>query len=352
MMDNSSKTILIFLFIIVLLFLLHTLQVILLPLFLAFFVAAVFQPVVIFLKKIRIPTFISITLIVLFIFALFFGIFLVVQSTLSDIISESNYLSKQITQRVNEIFAWANSTFGSKLSFDRLYKQIIKQIDTAWISQRATEIFSLLSSFTGSTVMFFLYLAVLLSGMVNYKKFLEYVDDFNPEGRILHIYEKIQKVITSYMVIKSILNIGMALITYIVCISFDVKFALFWSFITFVLSFIPTLGSILSTAMPSLMATIQFNTFDAVLIFVGLLIIAHFIMGNIIEPIIMGTNMSINTLTVIFGLVFWGFIWGIPGMMLSVPLLVVFKIAFEQFPSLQIFSRLMGVPNKKAVSPS
>ncbi len=322
------------------------------PLFLAFFVAAIFQPIVIFLKRIKIPTFISITLIVIFIFAVFFGIFLVVQSTMSDIIAESEYLSKQITSRVNDIFAWANSTFGSKLSFNRLYKQIIKQMDTAWISQRASDVFGWLSSFTGSTVMFFLYLAVLLSGMANYKKFFEYVEDFQPDGKILKSYEKIQKVISSYMVIKSILNIIMALITYVVCVSFGVKFALFWSFITFIVSFIPTIGSVVSTAFPGLMAVIQFDSFNAVLVFLGILIAAHFIMGNIVEPIIMGTNMSINTLTVIFGLVFWGFIWGIPGMMLSVPLLVVFKIALEQFTSLSIFSRLMGVPDKKASNPT
>lgn len=351
-MDNTSKTILIFLFIIVLLFLLHLLQVILLPLFLAFFVAAIFQPIVTSLKKIKIPAFISITLIVFFIFAVFFGIFLVVQSTLSDIISESDYLSKQITERVNDIFAWANSTFGSKLSFNRLYKQIIKQMDTAWISQRASDVFGWLSSFTGSTVMFFLYLAILLSGMANYRKFFEYVEDFNPERKMLQSYEKIQKVISSYMVIKTILNIVMAIITYIVCVSFGVKFALFWSFITFIVSFIPTIGSVVSTAFPGLMAAIQFDSFNTVLIFIGILIVAHFIMGNIVEPIIMGTNMSINTLTVIFGLVFWGFIWGIPGMMLSVPLLVVFKIALEQSDSLRVFARLMGVPDKKVANPS
>lgn len=351
-MDNSIKTILIFLFIIVVLFLLHILQAILLPLFLAFFVAAIFQPVVIFLKRIKIPTFISITLIVIFIFAVFFGIFLVVQSTMSDIIAESDYLSKQITSRINDIFAWANSTFGSKLSFNRLYKQIIKQMDTAWISQRASDVFGWLSSFTGSTVMFFLYLAVLLSGMANYKKFFEYVEDFQPDGKILKSYEKIQKVISYYMLIKTLLNIIMALITYIVCISFGVKFALFWSFITFIVSYIPTIGSVISTAFPGLMATIQFDTFNPVIIFLGILIVAHFVMGNIVEPVIMGTNMSINTLTVIFGLVFWGFIWGISGMMLSVPLLVVFKIALEQNTSLRVFSRLMGVPDKRVASPA
>lgn len=347
-MDNSSKNILIVLFVIVILFLLHLLKPILLPLFLAFFVAAIFQPIILTLKRIKIPSFISITLIVIFIFLLFFGIFLVVQSTFSDIIAESDYLSRRITERINDIFAWANSTFGSKLSFNRLYKQLITQMDTAWISQRVSELFSLLSNFTGSVVMFFLYLSILLSGMSNYRKFFEYVEDFNPNGKILKSYEKIQKVITSYMAIKTVLNILMALITYILCISFGVKFALFWSFITFIASYIPTIGSIISTAFPALMAAIQFDEFNMVLFFLLILIGAHFVMGNIVEPIIMGTNLSINTLTVIFGLVFWGFIWGVSGMMLSVPLLVVFKLVFEQFPSLQVFSRLMGLPEKKS----
>jgi predicted PurR-regulated permease PerM len=68
-------------------------------------------------------------------------------------------------------------------------------------------------------------------------------------------------------------------------------------------------------------------------------------MGNVVEPIVMGDRNKINTVTILFGLVFWGFIWGIPGMILSVPLLVTMKMIFEQFDTTSTFARIMGSPD-------
>jgi len=72
-------------------------------------------------------------------------------------------------------------------------------------------------------------------------------------------------------------------------------------------------------------------------------------MGNFVEPKLLGNRLRLNTVTVIFGLVFWGYLWGIPGMILSVPLMVVLKLTFEYIPSTRIFARLMSYPEKKKI---
>jgi predicted PurR-regulated permease PerM len=345
-MDNKIKNIIIVLFIFVVLYLLQVLESILLPLFLAFFSASLFNPIIQLFKKIKIPNFITITFIVIFSTAIIFGVFLIVQDTFYEMSAESDYISEQLTEKTNATFKWINQTFGAKLSFKRVYKQMIAQMDTEWVSSRASIALSTLSSFTGAVTMYFLYFIVILSGMANYKRFLSYVDNFNPDGKVIYFYERIQKALSSYIIVKSLINLIMAAITYGLCLLFGVKFALFWGFITFIFSFIPTIGSVISTAFPVLMALIQNDTFQPALIFLAILVGVHFIIGNALEPVVMGSSMQINTLTVIFGLVLWGHIWGISGMMLSVPLLVVFKIVFEQFPELQIYSRIMGIPEK------
>ena len=148
------------------------------------------------------------------------------------------------------------------------------------------------------------------------------------------------------MGIKTILSLIVGLLTYLVCIFFGVKFAMFWGFIAFVLNFIPAVGSILGTIMPILMGVIQLDSISDIGIMSIFLFVMHFTIGNIVEPIVMGGQLRINTLTVLFGLVFWGFVWGIPGMILSVPLLVIMKIILERSPSTEMIGRLMGYPDK------
>jgi predicted PurR-regulated permease PerM len=345
-MDNSVKTIIILIFVIIVFVLLYVIQSILLPLVLAFFAAALFQPLVSFLRKLKIPMFIILPFVLIFSIFILFGIYQVIQNTFTEIIAQSDYLADRLNERSKAIFSWANHTFGARLSFNKLYRNAVDQMDPNWIAKRTTDILAYATSFGSSIFMFLIYYVVLLAGMANYKKYFEYVENFDPDSKITHSYEKVQKAINSYLVIKTMLCLIMGFAAYLICLSFGIKFALFWGFLTFVVSYIPNIGAVISTVFPILMAIVEFDSFQIIFLFSLLLFGVHMILGTVVEPIIMGSNMSINTITVIFGLVFWGFIWGIPGMMLSVPLLVVFKLVLEQFPSTEVISRVMGVPKK------
>lgn len=345
-MDNSIKTIFILLFVIIVFVLLYVMESIILPLVLAFFASALFQPLIQYLRKLKIPMFIIIPFVLVISLMILFGIYIIIQNTMSDIIADSNYLSDRITIRTKEIFSWTNATFGSRLTFNRVYRNLTDQMDTAWISKRTSEVFSYVTSFTSSVIMFLLYYIVLLLGMANYRRYFEYVENFDPDSKFTNSYEKIQKAINSYLVIKTLLCLLMGAVAYIACLIFGIKFALFWGFLTFIVSYIPNFGTIISTIFPITMAIIELDSFQTILLFAAILWGIHLVIGTFLEPVIMGSNMSINTVTVIFGLVFWGFIWGIPGMMLSVPLLVVFKLIFEQFESTAIIARIMDVPRK------
>jgi predicted PurR-regulated permease PerM len=320
------------------------------PLVVAFFAAAIFQPLMLFLNRIKIPKFISVFFVVIISFAVIGGIIMILQTTISQISAESAGLQASFEQRANEAFKWINSTFGSRLSLKYISDQILKSINLNWVAGRAQDVLSYLSSLTGWLTMFALYYVVLLIGLPNYKEFFSYLSKgknsvFN--SSFLSSYEKIQKTIYSFLVIKTLLNILAGIVTYVLCLIFGVKFALLWGFLTFIGAYIPNIGSIISTILPVFFALITLESFPMVLLFTAILIALHFVIGNVLEPVVMGTNMSINTLTVIFGLVFWGYIWGILGMILSVPLLVVLKLIFEQIPSVEFIARLMGKPEKQ-----
>ena len=110
----------------------------------------------------------------------------------------------------------------------------------------------------------------------------------------------------------------------------------------FLLNFIPTVGSITATIPPALLGLIQIDSSGSFLFFIALLIATQFIWGNVIEPYVMGSSVALNTVTVILGLVVWGYIWGVAGMLLSVPLIVLARVILAQYPDADLLVKLMG----------
>ena len=102
----------------------------------------------------------------------------------------------------------------------------------------------------------------------------------------------------------------------------------------------------LATVIPVFMAVIQFDSAGMVLGILICLGASQFVIGSVIDPMIMGNRLKLNTVTVIFGLVFWGYIWGIPGMLLSVPLMVMIRLLLERSDDFAIIARIMGNPVK------
>lgn len=162
-------------------------------------------------------------------------------------------------------------------------------------------------------------------------------------------YMQMQNSIISYMIWKTLISLFTGALVAGVCYLFDIKFAIFWGFLAFILNYIPSIGSIAATIPPILMGIIELESLNAILLLTALLTAIQVIVGNLVEPLIMGNRLKLNTLTVLFGLVFWGYLWGVIGMMLSVPLMVVLKIVLEQTESLGFIARMMETPDDNIV---
>ncbi len=342
-MDSTVKTILLIFLFVLIFYLLSVLSSILLPLVLAFLFAIMFQPLIMLLKKIKIPQFLILPLVSIITLGVIFLIVNILIQTIGDIASQKDYLVSRFEWKVENFFNWIEQVTGGAIQTTNLYKQVNSVPTSAWFTETAGTLASGISRLTGSFVIFAIYYVVLLSGMSGYKRYVRYVGG-ETSGTLLDNYEIVQKSVFRYMVIKTLINLTSGTVVTLICLSFGVKFALLWGFTTFIVLYIPSFGSIIATIIPVLMAIIQFDSFNPVLFLFLCIFIALFINGSIIEPKVMGHQLKLNTVTVIFGLVFWGYLWGIPGMMLSVPLLVILKLIFEHVPSLSIISRLMGSP--------
>ena len=109
----------------------------------------------------------------------------------------------------------------------------------------------------------------------------------------------------------------------------DVRFAFVWGLLAFSLNYIPNIGSVLAAIPPVAQVLVFSGLYDALLVVAGYLAI-NLVFGNIIEPRMMGRGLGLSTLVVFLSLIFWGWLLGPVGMLLSVPLTIAVKIALEQ----------------------
>lgn len=147
--------------------------------------------------------------------------------------------------------------------------------------------------------------------------------------------------VNRYMAIKTILSFITGLLLMIWLWILNVDYFVLWGLLAFLLNFIPTLGSILAAVPAVLLALVQLGVGDAVLTAVGFVVV-NVLIGNVIEPRMMGKGLDLSALVVFLSLVFWGWVLGSVGMLLSIPLTMTVKIALESFEETRWVGVMLG----------
>ena len=138
------------------------------------------------------------------------------------------------------------------------------------------------------------------------------------------------------------MSLANGLMVWIVLLFFGVDFAALFGLLAFFLNFIPNIGSVIASVLRVGFAFFQFGNFWTPFWILVVTDGLDMILGNILEPRIMGKGLGLSPLLVFFSLLFWGWLWGIPGMILSVPLTAVVKIVCQNVPALRPVAVLMG----------
>lgn len=209
----------------------------------------------------------------------------------------------------------------------------IKELDLA---AAASTLFDYVSLLLGDAFLILLYVLFLLleESVFNYKLDALYSDE-KKKKKIVALFQKMDHSISKYLTLKTIVSLLTGFLSYFALLLIGVDAPAFWAILIFVLNYIPTIGSLIATLFPALFAVVQFGEFGPmvlVLISVGLI---QVIIGNIVEPKVMGDSLNISSLVVLLSLTIWGAIWGIMGMILSVPITVIMIVVFEEIPELK-----------------
>ncbi len=215
-----------------------------------------------------------------------------------------------------------------------LYEQVSSAIDTFDYAAILGTIADTLSGALGDFIMIILYAAFIFSEESSLsKKIKKFFDNPAQYERTSSILKKINGASSDYIRLKTYVSLLTGAVGYVFLLFMGVDAAFFWAFLMFALNYIPTVGSLVATLFPAIFSLVQFGEFTPfIIILAGLGAIEWFI-GNVLEPRLMGNSLNLSPLVTILALIIWGKIWGITGMLLSVPITVVMVIIFSQFES-------------------
>jgi predicted PurR-regulated permease PerM len=162
------------------------------------------------------------------------------------------------------------------------------------------------------------------------------------EAQIKDVTRQIIKSVHRYLLMKTLLSAGNTLAAYVLMKLIGLEFAETWALLTFFLNYIPKIGSITATVVPSVFALLQFQEWQPVLFVAGGLTLVHMITGEIVEPMVMGRTLNLSSLVIMLALTFWAMVWGIVGTFLAVPLMVVILIICSKVPMLRPVAILLS----------
>lgn len=163
------------------------------------------------------------------------------------------------------------------------------------------------------------------------------------EDESAQVIHEIGRQIRSYLGVCTLLSVLMGATCYAVLALFGVGFAGFWALVMFLLTYIPTVGAF-GVALPALMALAQFQSPAPAIIILIVLGAAHFLLTDVVEPIMLGRSLNLSPFAIIFSLTFWGLLWGVSGLFLAVPMTGAAAIACRHVEGLSWFAELIAGP--------
>jgi predicted PurR-regulated permease PerM len=300
---------------------------ILVPLLFAGFLAIISTSPVFWLRQKKIPAPLAVFLVVMGVLSVGIGFVLIIGTSLDDFSDSIPRYQVLLTKKMAPIHQGIEG-LGFQLNEDVL----LKSIDPGASMKFVAKLLSGLGIIITNSFLIFLTVVFILLEASNFQQKIRIA--FGDQGHPFAQYHKIANAINHYLAIKTVVSLGTGVLVAIWVGALGVDFPVIWGLFAFLLNYIPNLGSIIAAVPPTLLGFIQFGIGRALLVAAGFVVV-NMLFGNVVEPKLMGRTLGLSTLVVFISLVFWGWVWGPAGMLLSVPLTMVVKIALESSQSTQ-----------------
>ncbi|MBL4940259.1 MAG: AI-2E family transporter [Colwellia sp.] len=297
---------------------------ILVPFLLSLFIAIICNPLVTKASEFKVPKAVSVIIVI--------GIFVTIALSLAGLVGKSiNELSQLIPHyriQLQEQFIWLTD-FLSGYNIQISSAILLQYFDPAVAMGMAANMLSGFGSVMANLFLIILTIVFMLFEASSFPLKLHFALD-DPEMRLKQI-ERFLASVNHYIAIKTLVSIATGIIVSFMLWAFGLDFYLLWGVLAFLFNYIPNIGSIIAAVPAVTLAALQLGLGEAGFIGLGYIAI-NMVMGNMIEPRYLGKGLGLSTLVVFLSLIFWGWLLGTVGMLLSVPLTMILKIGFENSP--------------------
>jgi predicted PurR-regulated permease PerM len=303
------------------------------PLVIALLLTFVLSPLVDLLHRIKVPRLAAIFVVIIILLGVGFLIALVVYASVQSVLRE--FPSYQ--QRLIEIYRVVSERFDIPQNL-LTELQVIREIGSYLVSF-SSDFLGVL----GSIVMIIIFLLFLLLEKPYLRpKVMEALEGPRTE-KLWRIVAHTNQQIGRYLTVKVVVSSATGALVWLAFTIIGVDFAFVWGVLSFLFNFIPSLGSIFIGVASVGFAVLQFYPdWNPIVITAISMLTIQLVLGNVIDPKMQGDSLKISPVVILFSLLLWGWLWGIVGLFLAVPLTVALKIVFENIPGLEFVGVLMG----------
>lgn len=314
-------------------------KTIIVPFMVAVFLTFILEPIVALLTRLKIPHALAVLMTLLIVFVLLYLLGMLVYANVQLFVKQFPAYQGRMISWLKDVNHQIEILFGQPLNL-RLWKQInwLDTLQRFSIAQGVLNSLGTFVTFLIKVIIVIIFIAYLLIGKRNlaYKIRVAFPD--HRASRIILIVENVTTQVQKYLGAKTLASIVLGLVSIVVFYAFGLDFAIFWGFIIFLFNFIPNIGAIIASLLPVVFSLLQFGSLSLAFWLLLVISLLQMAMGNIVEPRLMGRSLNLSPLMVILSLIFWGYIWGIAGMILAIPILGTLTIVFENLEPLKFIS--------------
>lgn len=307
------------------------------PVMLALFIATISYPITDWLRNHKVPSFFAVLLTVLVDFAFLFGIVTIAISLLGDLEQKWDLTYYPLMrQKIDETSAYLVTTLTKlgyenaqadvELYFNNLWKEQLDNLQFERLLTFGSGIVGKVASFIGTTFIVMILTIFMLAEARQFGRRFSAI--FEARGPNFSNMLAAAKDVQRFLGIKTLVSLVTGLLAGILCKLCGLDFYVLWGIVAFAMNYIPVIGSVIAGIPPAILAVLAYDVPRGIIVSVGYIVI-NVIIGNVMEPSLMGRRFGLSTLVVIVSVMFWGWLWGPAGMLLAVPMTMILKVAVD-----------------------
>lgn len=355
MTDKTSRACLMFLTFLGALALLKVGQGVFTPFVLAIFIWLIIDAFARWIDRLhdKLPYWLALIIAVLTVVAGLIGIIFIIADTVTSVLDQATDYQERLDEIfhwLDEIFHWVGGIIGQPdLSISSFAERInLGEKIQSGLAGLANSIQGVLSDF----MLIAIYVAFLFAAQNSFPKKM---DDLFPDkvarARAGKVGIRIRHSIEKYLGVQTVISLMQTVVSYGFMAAVGLENALFWALVIFILNYIPIVGGFAAVILPVIFGLVQFDTLTPIMILAGGMLVAQFVIGNTIQPKMMGDSMNLSALVVVLSLTLWSAVWGGVGAFLSAPLTVIIMIILAQFPTTRWIAIMLSADGQPDLDP-